>query len=38
MVTHDSDAAQRATRQIRLERGKLVEQGNQIVPRALRSA
>jgi putative ABC transport system ATP-binding protein len=38
MVTHDSDAAQRATRQIRLERGKLVEQGIQILPRALRSA
>jgi putative ABC transport system ATP-binding protein len=38
MVTHDSDAAQRATRQIRLERGKLVEQGIQILTRALRSA
>jgi putative ABC transport system ATP-binding protein len=38
MVTHDADAAQRATRQIRLERGKLVEQGAQILPRALRSA
>jgi putative ABC transport system ATP-binding protein len=38
MVTHDGDAAQRATRQIRLERGKLVELGNQNVPRALRSA
>ena len=38
MVTHDADAAMRATRQVRLERGKLVENGNQILPRALRSA
>jgi putative ABC transport system ATP-binding protein len=38
MVTHDLDAAQRATRQIRLECGKLVENRNPIVPRALRSA
>lgn len=38
MVTHDADAAKRATRQIRLERGKLVEQGKQILPRALRTA
>jgi putative ABC transport system ATP-binding protein len=38
MVTHDADAAMRATRQIRLDRGKLVENGNQILPRALRSA
>lgn len=38
MVTHDADAAQRATRQVRLERGKLVENGRQILPRALRTA
>jgi putative ABC transport system ATP-binding protein len=38
MVTHDADAAMRATRQIRLERGKLIEQGKQILPRALRTA
>ena len=38
MVTHDADAAKRATRQIHLERGKLVEQGKPILPRALRSA
>ena len=38
MVTHDADAALRASRQIRLERGKLVEHGKQILPRALRSA
>lgn len=38
MVTHDADAAMRATRQVRLERGKLVENGSQILPRALRSA
>ncbi|MEX0642458.1 MAG: ABC transporter ATP-binding protein [Pirellulales bacterium] len=38
MVTHDSEAALRATRQVRLERGKLVENGTQIVPRALRTA
>jgi len=38
MVTHDADAARRATRQIRLERGKLVEQGKPILPRALRTA
>ncbi len=38
MVTHDTDAAMRATRQVRLERGKLVENGRQILPRALRSA
>ena len=38
MVTHDPDAATRATRQVRLERGKLVEQARQILPRALRTA
>ena len=38
MVTHDPDAAARATRQIRLERGKLVESNRQSMPRALRSA
>ena len=38
MVTHDPDAATRATRQVRLERGKLVEQAKQILPRALRTA
>jgi putative ABC transport system ATP-binding protein len=38
MVTHDPDAAARATRQIRLERGKLVENSRQSMPRALRSA
>lgn len=38
MVTHDHDAAMRATRQIRLERGKLVEKDKQILPRALRTA
>lgn len=37
MVTHDPDAAARATRQIRLERGKLVE-GSRQSARALRSA
>lgn len=38
MVTHDSDAASRATRQIRLERGKLVEPGRHSTTRALKSA
>lgn len=38
IVTHDSDAAQRAARQVRLERGKLVENGKPILPRALRTA
>jgi putative ABC transport system ATP-binding protein len=38
MVTHDPDAAARATRQIRLERGKLVESGRPTLSRALRSA
>jgi predicted ABC-type transport system involved in lysophospholipase L1 biosynthesis ATPase subunit len=38
MVTHDADAAQRATRELRLERGHLVENGKPILPRALRTA
>jgi putative ABC transport system ATP-binding protein len=38
MVTHDSDAAARASRQVRLERGKLVEGGRPNISRALRSA
>lgn len=38
MVTHDADAAQRATRQLRLERGQLIENGKPILPRALRTA
>jgi len=38
MVTHDADAAERATRQLRLERGQLVENGKPILPRALRTA
>jgi putative ABC transport system ATP-binding protein len=38
LVTHDADAAERATRQVRLERGKLVEGGLPVVARALRSA
>ena len=38
MVTHDVDAAARATRQVRLERGKLVENGHAAKHRALRSA
>lgn len=38
MVTHDVDAAARAARQLKLERGRLFENGKPIVPRALRSA
>lgn len=38
MVTHDPDAASRATRQIRLERGKLVEVRHATDARILRSA
>jgi putative ABC transport system ATP-binding protein len=38
MVTHDQDAADRAARRIRLERGKLIELENKRVARALRSA
>ena len=38
MVTHDSDAAGRATRQLRLERSELYEGGKRLAPRALRTA
>ena len=38
MVTHDSNAASRATRQIRLERGELYEDGEQVLQRTLRTA
>ena len=38
MVTHDADAAARAGRQIRLERGKLFEQGMQTHPQVRRTA
>jgi putative ABC transport system ATP-binding protein len=38
MVTHDSDAASRATRQLRLERSELYENGKRLAPRVLRSA
>ena len=38
MVTHDADAAQRATRQLGLGGGQLVENGKPILPRALRTA
>lgn len=38
MVTHDADAAARATRILRLERGQLLENGQPIMPRALRTA
>jgi putative ABC transport system ATP-binding protein len=38
MVTHDTDAASRATRQLRLERHELYENGKRLVPRALRTA
>jgi putative ABC transport system ATP-binding protein len=38
MVTHDSDAAARATRQLRLERSELYENGKRLAPRALRTA
>lgn len=38
MVTHDADAAGRATRKIRLEHGKLLENGRPILPRLLRTA
>jgi putative ABC transport system ATP-binding protein len=38
MVTHDADAATRATRQLRLERSELYENGNRLAPRALRTA
>lgn len=35
MVTHDADAATRATRMLRLERSQLIENGKPILPRAL---
>lgn len=35
MVTHDADAATRATRRLRLERSQLIENGKPIHPRAL---
>ncbi len=38
MVTHDADAAARATRQIRLERGELYEDGQRVLPSTLRTA
>ncbi len=38
MVTHDTDAASRATRQLRLERSELYENGTRLAPRALRTA
>jgi putative ABC transport system ATP-binding protein len=38
MVTHDTDAASRATRQLRLERSELYENGKRLAPRALRTA
>jgi putative ABC transport system ATP-binding protein len=38
MVTHDADAAARATRQLRLERSELYENGESIAPHALRTA
>lgn len=38
MVTHDADAANRATRKVHLERGELYEGGELVVPRTLRTA
>ena len=38
LVTHDSDAASRAARQLRLERGELYENGKRLAPRVLRTA
>ena len=38
MVTHDAEAASRATRQLRLERSELYENGQRLAPRVLRSA
>lgn len=35
MVTHDADAATRATRQLRLERSQLIENGKPILPRVM---
>lgn len=38
MVTHDADAGERAKRQIRLERGRLIENGRETTSAQLRSA
>ncbi|MAT73130.1 MAG: ABC transporter ATP-binding protein [Planctomycetaceae bacterium] len=38
MVTHDADAGKRAKRQIRLERGRLMENGNETTSTHLRTA
>jgi len=38
MVTHDADAAGRATRLLRLERSELYENGERLAPRVLRTA
>ncbi len=38
MVTHDTDAASRATRQLRLERSELYENGELLAARSLRTA
>lgn len=38
MVTHDEDAAKRATRKLRLERGQLYENGKPVAARVLRTA
>jgi putative ABC transport system ATP-binding protein len=38
MVTHDTDAASRATRQLRLERSELYENGKRLAARVLRTA
>jgi putative ABC transport system ATP-binding protein len=38
MVTHDADAGARAKRRIRLERGRLIENGQETSTRTLRTA
>ncbi len=38
MVTHDADAGQRAKRKIRLERGRLMENGKELITTKLRTA
>ena len=38
MVTHDADAGARARRRIRLERGRLIENGQETSTRTLRTA
>jgi len=38
MVTHDADAGQRAKRKIRLERGRLLENGKELITPQLRTA